>query len=77
MTITNAQFNALNVIALTFIRDRSATVYDEVCGILSDIYKTDIAENEECAKEIPVDSLTVCDGVTCNIRGVHKHTLSF
>lgn len=78
MTITQSQFNKLNEIALTLVRKVDTKTYDEMCEILNDIYKTDIAESEECAKEIPVDTLSWCGGYSgCSIRGYHRHTKAF
>lgn len=82
MTITQSQFNKLNEIALVLVRKVDTKTYDEMCEILNDIYKTDIAESEECAKEIPVGSMTTqptdhCTKSSCNIRGWHRHTEIF
>ena len=86
MQISQAQFNELNVIALTLVRKIDTKTYDEMCDILSDIYKTDIAESEECAKDVIVESfygkslaehfLDTCNQ-PCTIRGMHKHTKVF
>lgn len=57
LTLTQDQFNRLNVIAITLVRKVDTKTYDEMCEILNDIYKTDIAESEECAKDVAVEDV--------------------
>lgn len=55
MTITQAQYDKLNMIALTALQGTNQAAYEDMCEVLADIYKADIAEVEEYAKEITVD----------------------
>lgn len=57
MQITQAQFNKLNEIALVLVCKIDTKMYREMFQLLIDIQSTNIEEIEECAKEIPVDSI--------------------